>query len=218
MFAFSLSAGLLRQVTYTTTRLGIYNSLSNHFMPKDGTNVPFLQKAAIGVVAGGCGAMVGTPGDLALIRMMADGRLPVEKRRNYKNVGDALMKVIQSEGVLGMWKGCTPTIVRAMALNAAQVPCATLLCVSVCVCWLPVCVCVCWLPVCSCVCWLPVCAAGMPCAFTVSVRAACSLAAIHNRRSCYYPLACSQMASGATSLPASSLASSQQPFLFQRIC
>ena len=126
----SLSAGLLRQVTYTTTRLGIYNSLSNHFMPKDGTNVPFWQKAAIGIVAGGCGAMVGTPGDLALIRMMADGRLPVEKRRNYKNVGDALMKVIKSEGVLGMWRGCTPTVVRAMALNAAQV--RDFVCVHVC--------------------------------------------------------------------------------------
>lgn len=30
-FLFSLSAGLLRQATYTTTRLGVYTSLMEHF-------------------------------------------------------------------------------------------------------------------------------------------------------------------------------------------
>ena len=60
-------------------------------------------------------------GDLALIRMMADGRLPVDKRRNYRNVGDALMRVIREEGFLSMWRGCSPTVARAMVLNAAQV-------------------------------------------------------------------------------------------------
>lgn len=57
-----LSAGLLRQVTYTTTRLGIYNTLLNMSAPKDGTPTPFLMKASIGIVAGACGALVGTPG------------------------------------------------------------------------------------------------------------------------------------------------------------
>lgn len=58
----SLTAGLLRQVTYTTTRMGIYNSLSSHFAPKDGSNVPVWQKVCIGLTAGGFGALVGTPG------------------------------------------------------------------------------------------------------------------------------------------------------------
>lgn len=115
-----LSAGLFRQITYTTTRLGVYNSLSNHFAPTDGSNVPFVMKFAFGVIAGGMGAMVGTPGDLALIRMMADGRLPPEQRRNYKHIGDALTRIVRSDGFFGMWRGCTPTVVRAMALNSAQ--------------------------------------------------------------------------------------------------
>lgn len=55
-------------------------------------NIPLYQKAFAGLAAGGLGALVGTPADLALIRMQADNTLPVEQRRNYKGVGDALLK------------------------------------------------------------------------------------------------------------------------------
>merc|ERR1711970_876137 len=58
-----LSAGLLRQATYTTTRLGIYTWLFETFSTD------------------------GTPAEVALIRMTSDGSLPVEKRRNYKEEG-----------------------------------------------------------------------------------------------------------------------------------
>lgn len=49
-------------------------------------------KIGFGVIAGAIGAFVGTPAEVALIRMTADGRLPPEKRRNYKNVIDALIR------------------------------------------------------------------------------------------------------------------------------
>jgi hypothetical protein len=65
-----LSAGLLRQVTYTTARLGIFSQITD--MAKkanDGKNLPLWQKAACGLTAGGLGALVGTPADLTLIRM-----------------------------------------------------------------------------------------------------------------------------------------------------
>jgi len=52
--------------------------------------------------------------------MMADGRLPVNERRGYKNVFDALFRVIKEEGVFTLWRGATPTVLRAMVLNAAQ--------------------------------------------------------------------------------------------------
>lgn len=40
-------------------------------------------KAVLGMTAGGIGSFVGTPAEIALIRMTGDGRLPVEQRRNY---------------------------------------------------------------------------------------------------------------------------------------
>ncbi|KAK3802841.1 hypothetical protein RRG08_053992 [Elysia crispata] len=114
-----LSAGLLRQATYTTTRLGIYSSLFDMFS-KDGKPPNFITKALIGVTAGGIGAFVGTPAEVALIRMTADGRLPAAERRGYKNVFNALGRIISEEGLFTLWRGCIPTVGRAMVVNAAQ--------------------------------------------------------------------------------------------------
>lgn len=113
-----LSAGLLRQATYTTTRLGIYTMLSE-IVAKDG-QPSFLVKAALGMTSGGVGAFVGTPAEVALIRMTADGKLPLAERRNYKNVFNALSRIISEEGLLALWRGAIPTIGRAMVVNAAQ--------------------------------------------------------------------------------------------------
>ncbi|RWW23973.1 hypothetical protein GW17_00011749 [Ensete ventricosum] len=74
-------------------------------------------KAAIGLTAGAIGASVGSPADLALIRMQADATLPAAQRRNYKNAFHALYRIIADEGVLALWKGAGPTVVRAMSLN-----------------------------------------------------------------------------------------------------
>lgn len=115
-----LSAGLLRQATYTTTRLGIYTVLFERLTGADGTPPGFLLKAVIGMTAGATGAFVGTPAEVALIRMTADGRLPVDQRRGYKNVFNALFRIVQEEGVLTLWRGCIPTMARAVVVNAAQ--------------------------------------------------------------------------------------------------
>ena len=38
-------------------------------------------KAALGMSAGACGAFVGTPAEISLIRMTSDGNLPAAERR-----------------------------------------------------------------------------------------------------------------------------------------
>ncbi|KAK6057617.1 hypothetical protein COOONC_04865 [Cooperia oncophora] len=85
-----LSAGLLRQATYTTTRLGTYTYLFEHF--KTGDAAPsFAMKASLGMTAGAVGSVA-----------MVD-YLP-EQRRNYKNVFDALIRVVKEEGVFTLWR------------------------------------------------------------------------------------------------------------------
>jgi solute carrier family 25 oxoglutarate transporter 11 len=69
------------------------------------------------LVAGGLGALIGTPADLILIRMQGDSTLPVDQRRNYTSVFDAMRRIPAEEGVRNLWKGGGPTVVRAMALN-----------------------------------------------------------------------------------------------------
>uniref|UniRef100_A0A1I8B337 Mitochondrial 2-oxoglutarate/malate carrier protein n=1 Tax=Meloidogyne hapla TaxID=6305 RepID=A0A1I8B337_MELHA len=114
-----LSAGLARQATYTTTRLGLYSWLFE-FCSREGKRPSFALKAVLGMTSGGVASIFGNPMELALVRMTADGRLPTNERRNYKNVFDALIRVTREEGTLTLWRGCTPTVVRAMVVNAAQ--------------------------------------------------------------------------------------------------
>lgn len=49
--------------------------------------------------------------------MQADATLPAAQRRNYTNAFHALYRITADEGVLALWKGAGPTVVRAMALN-----------------------------------------------------------------------------------------------------
>lgn len=72
------------------------------------------------MIAGFVGSLVGNPADLALIRMQADARLPLAERRNYKNVVDAFKRISKEEGFFALWRGATPTVIRAMALNLAM--------------------------------------------------------------------------------------------------
>merc|ERR1712112_243725 len=114
-----LSAGLLRQATYTTTRLGIYTWLFETFTT-EGKAPGFFMKAALGMTAGGAGAFVGTPAEVALIRMTSDGSLPADQRRNYSSVFNAIARIYKEEGLTTLWRGATPTMARAMVVNAAQ--------------------------------------------------------------------------------------------------
>jgi len=118
-----LSAGLLRQAVYTTARLGFFDTFMNALTERaaaKGTKVGFGERAGAGLTAGGLAAMVGNPADLALIRMQSDGLKPKELRANYKSVVDALMRISRNEGIVALWSGAYPTVVRAMALNFGQ--------------------------------------------------------------------------------------------------
>ncbi|CAG9464473.1 unnamed protein product [Pedinophyceae sp. YPF-701] len=114
-----LNAGLVRQMTYTTARLGLFNKFNDGLkeMNKDTGKVPLWQNAVAGLAAGGLGAVVGTPADLTLIRMQSDATLPAAERRNYTGVMNAFVRITKEEGFMGLFAGCGPTVVRAMALN-----------------------------------------------------------------------------------------------------
>jgi solute carrier family 25 (mitochondrial oxoglutarate transporter), member 11 len=113
---------LLRQAIYATLRLGIYFNMTEHIKnnTNGGKNLSAFQKAYCSLFAGAFGSFIGTPCDLALVRMQADSTLPAAERRNYKHVFDAFGRIIKEEGVLSCWNGATPTICRAMSLNLAM--------------------------------------------------------------------------------------------------
>ena len=75
-----LSASLVRQLTYSTTRFAIYEAMKKQVSP-DGEAVPFTQRLLMAAAAGACGGFVGTPGDLVNVRMQNDIKLAEEQRR-----------------------------------------------------------------------------------------------------------------------------------------
>lgn len=80
----------------------------------------FGERSLASLAAGGLGAVLGNPADLALIRMQSDGLRPKAERANYSSVFDALKRITANEGITALWAGCTPTVLRAMALNFGQ--------------------------------------------------------------------------------------------------
>lgn len=118
-----LSAGLLRQAVYTTARMGFFGTFMAHYSTKSKEEkraITFSERAIASLSAGGLGAVLGNPADLALIRMQSDGLRPAAERKHYKNVMNALFRISKSEGIFALWNGCTPTVLRAMALNFGQ--------------------------------------------------------------------------------------------------
>ena len=68
--------------------------LSNRYV-SDSNQYNFVRRLGCGLTAGGLGSFIGTPADVILIRMQTDNLLPIEQRRNYRNVFDAFGKIVR---------------------------------------------------------------------------------------------------------------------------
>ncbi|KAI4388699.1 hypothetical protein MLD38_001005 [Melastoma candidum] len=115
-----VSATVLRQTLYSTTRMGLYDILKQKWTDPNTQSMPLARKIVAGLIAGGIGAAVGNPADVAMVRMQADGRLPPTQRRNYRSVIDAISSMAKQEGVASLWRGSSLTVNRAMIVTASQ--------------------------------------------------------------------------------------------------
>ena len=116
-----LSPGLQRQFINSGLRIGLYVPIRNIICGpmKPGENPTLLQKILAGLATGAIGISVANPTDLVKIRMQGQGTLPPEQRP-YKNSMDCYKKTVQKDGVLGLWTGVGPNIMRNATINAAE--------------------------------------------------------------------------------------------------
>jgi len=114
-----LTASLLRQLTYSMTRFGIYESVKANLVDPN-KPMPFYQKVLLGGVAGCVGGLVGTPADLVNVRMQNDVKLAPEFRRNYKHALDGLYQVAKQEGPTKLMNGATMASSRAVLVTIGQ--------------------------------------------------------------------------------------------------
>jgi len=118
-----LSAGILRQVTYGAPRMAIFPFLLSRYRTEycpNGEKVPFISNLALAGLSGAVASSIGCPGEVVLVRMTSDSTRAAEHRRNYKNAGEALLRIARDDGVAALWSGVLPTVGRGMLINMGQ--------------------------------------------------------------------------------------------------
>jgi solute carrier family 25 oxoglutarate transporter 11 len=113
-----LTAAYMRQMLYTGTRIGVYNALKDLLSAgaAPGAPVSTANKLASAVICGAVGAAVATPADVCLVRMQSASYA-------YRNIFDAMLQISKQEGVLTLWSGVAPTMVRASLVAIGQLAC-----------------------------------------------------------------------------------------------
>lgn len=118
LFSFynGLTATIARQGMAASARLGVYTTFFKIFS-NDDKPPSFAAKVGMGMLAGVCGGLVGTPADVCLIRMVTDGAKPPQNRFYYKHIFHAIYRICRDEGIRQLWKGGVPTILRGIVFN-----------------------------------------------------------------------------------------------------
>jgi solute carrier family 25 oxoglutarate transporter 11 len=114
---YGVSASVARQLVFSTLRHGTFGA-AKQAHGKMGLPEEVVAAATIG----GVSAAIANPCDVVLVRMQADGHWPAAKRRGYRHVFDGLQQTVRHEGVGALWRGCAPTVTRAMLVTASQLP------------------------------------------------------------------------------------------------
>lgn len=125
-----LSAALLRQGTYSTTRFAIYEKLKDTILenekqkrsPLGGSVVldakpiqlTMSQSLFCSLLGGGLGGIAGNPSDIVNVRMQSGNKA------GYKHAFDGIIRITREEGVNMLMKGATPNVIRAMGMTAGQ--------------------------------------------------------------------------------------------------
>ncbi|KAF4797431.1 Mitochondrial dicarboxylate carrier [Turdus rufiventris] len=118
-----LSASLCRQMTYSLTRFGIYETAKKHLSQGSQGPPPFYQKVLLGAAGGLAGGFVGTPADMVNVRMQNDMKQPPAQRRNYSHALDGMYRVLREEGVKKLFSGASVASSRGALVTIGQLSC-----------------------------------------------------------------------------------------------
>ncbi|KAL1305175.1 hypothetical protein AAFC00_002096 [Neodothiora populina] len=115
-----ISASLLRQITYSTTRFAVYEKLKQMDQAKN-EKTSFGKLVFISSISGFAGSIVGNPADIMNVRMQHDAALPPAERRNYPNALAGIVRMIREEGwSKSLFRGVWPNSGRAVLMTASQ--------------------------------------------------------------------------------------------------
>lgn len=115
---FSITPSLMREASYSTLRLGLYEPLKELFGARDPAHTPLWKKVCSGAIAGAIGSAIACPTDVVKIRLMA---LPSGNQWEYRHTLHAFQAIVSNEGIRGLWTGVSATVKRSALVSATAV-------------------------------------------------------------------------------------------------
>ncbi|KAI0011668.1 mitochondrial dicarboxylate carrier [Xylariaceae sp. FL0662B] len=115
-----LTASLLRQMTYSTVRFGVYEELKRRWTPEGAAKPSLPLLVGLSTFSGFLGGISGNAADVTNVRMQQDAALPPAQRRAYRHGLDGMFRMLREEGVRSWFRGVWPNSTRAALMNASQ--------------------------------------------------------------------------------------------------
>jgi solute carrier family 25 uncoupling protein 8/9 len=115
-----LAPALQRQIVFASLRIGLYAEISDRLREPGAATLSLPLKILAGLLSGAIGITVANPTDLVKVRMQSEGRLAAGVKPRYSGVFNAYATIVRTEGVLGLWTGLGPAIMRNSIINATE--------------------------------------------------------------------------------------------------
>ncbi|XP_047423161.1 mitochondrial brown fat uncoupling protein 1 isoform X2 [Sciurus carolinensis] len=113
-----LPAGLQRQISFASLRIGLYDSVQEFFT--SGNESKHLgSKISAGLTTGGVAVFIGQPTEVVKVRLQAQSHLHGLKPR-YTGTYNAYRIIATTESLRSLWKGTTPNLLRNIIINCTE--------------------------------------------------------------------------------------------------
>ena len=110
-----VNAAWLREATYTSSRLGLYDPIKQLYGCTNADNTTFGKKFLAGSTSGAIGSCFGNPFDVLKTNMMTS--------KNGRQITNLANQLYKSQGIYGFYRGIDSNIARAMVLNGTKMAC-----------------------------------------------------------------------------------------------
>ncbi|XP_051464737.1 mitochondrial uncoupling protein 3-like [Apus apus] len=114
-----LVAGLQRQMSFASIRIGLYDSVKQLYTPKGAESTGLWVRLLAGSTTGAVAVACAQPTDVVKVRFQAHGAMP-ESGRRYRGTVAAYRTIAREEGVRGLWRGTLPNIARNAIINCGE--------------------------------------------------------------------------------------------------
>lgn len=109
-----VNAAWLREASYTSLRLGLYEPVKVAFGANDPATSTFAKKFLAGSAAGALGSLAGNPFDVLKTKMM------VSSGTDTPSMTKTASELWSKQGINGFYRGIDSNIARAMVLNGTK--------------------------------------------------------------------------------------------------